>query len=271
MLKDKVIIITGSGGGIGKATAIAFCQKGAKVMLNGRNSEKLAKTEQELRAMGFTVAALATDVTDFSQCQQLVQKTLDTFGRLDVLVTNASLSMRARFDEMSPETFKKVTDSNIYGSTMPAKAALDAIIATKGSIVFIGSVAGFYGMPSASAYSTGKAALTALSQSLRAEMTPKGIHIGIVYVGFTENDDDKRVLDAEGKLVPVAARSKMIQQTQEQVANSIVQLTSQRKNKVTLSFIGNALAFVVRFFPFVVHYGIQWSQRKFGKMFESEK
>ena len=268
MLKDKVIIITGSGGGIGKATAIAFCQKGARVMLNGRNAEKLAKTELELRNMGFTVASLATDVTDFSQCQQLVQKTLDTFGRLDVLVTNASLSMRARFDEMSPETFKSVMDSNIYGSTMPAKAALDAIIATKGSIVFIGSVAGFYGLPSASAYSTGKTSLTALSQSLRAELTPKGVHIGIVYVGFTENDEDKRVLDAAGNLVPVADRSKTFQQTQQQVANSIVNLTIRRKNKVVLSFVGKSLAFIVRFFPSVVHYGIQWSQRKFGKMYK---
>ena len=151
-MKNKVVIITGSGGGIGKATAIAFCQKGASVMLNGRNAEKLAQTERELRAMGFSVSSFAADVTDYNDCQALVKKTLDTFGRLDVLVTNASLSMRARFDEMSPETFKKVMDSNIYGSTMPAKAALDAITETKGSIVFIGSVAGLYGMPSASAY-----------------------------------------------------------------------------------------------------------------------
>ncbi len=268
MLKNKVIIITGSGGGIGKATAIAFCKQGASVMLNGRNPEKLAQTESELKSLGYNVSSFAADVTDYKECENLVKKTLDIFGKLDVLVTNASLSMRARFDEMTPETFKKVTDSNIYGSTMPVKAALDALVATKGSIVFIGSVAGFYGMPSASAYSTGKTALTALSQSLRAEMAPKGIHVGIVYVGFTENDDDKRVLDAEGKLVPVAARSKMIQQTQEQVANSIVNLTIRRKNKVTLSFIGNALGFVVRFVPFVVHYGIQWSQRKFAKMYK---
>ncbi|MBL7813674.1 MAG: SDR family oxidoreductase [Saprospiraceae bacterium] len=269
-MKDKVVIITGSGGGIGKATAIAFCKRGAKVMLNGRNAEKLAKTEELLRGMGFTVAAHAADITNFEDCKILVQKTLDTFGRLDVLVTNASLSMRARFDEMSPEAFKTVLDSNLYGSIMPIYAALDAITASKGSIVLIGSVAGFYGLPSASAYSTGKTALTAFSQSLRAELTPKGVHVGIVYVGFTENDDDKRVLDAQGNLVPVAARSRLIQQTQEQVAQSIVNLTARRRNRVVLSAIGKSLAFIVRFFPSVVHYGIQWSQRKFKDMY-SEK
>ena len=268
MLKNKVIIITGSGGGIGKATAIEFCKNGASVMLNGRNAEKLAQTERDLKEMGFSVASFAADVTDFADCQKLVEKTLTTFGHLDVLVTNASLSMRARFDEMTPEIFKKVLDSNIYGSTMPVKAALDSITATKGSIVFIGSVAGFYGLPSASAYSTGKTALTALSQSLRAELAPKGIHVGIVYVGFTENDDDKLVLDANGQLVPVAPRAKMIQQTQEQVAKSILNLTIRRKNRLVLSFIGKSLAFIVRFFPFIVHYSIRLSQRKLGKMYQ---
>ena len=267
MLKNKVIIITGSGSGIGKATAIEFCKNGASVMLNGRNTEKLAQTERDLRDMGFSVASFAADVTNFDECQQLVEKTLTTFARLDVLVTNASLSMRARFDEMTSETFKKVLDSNIYGSTMPAKAALDAIIDTKGSIVFIGSVAGFYGLPSASAYSTGKTALTAFSQSLRAEMTSRGVHVGIVYVGFTENDDDKLVLDAKGQLVPVAPRAKMLQQTQEQVAKSIVNLTVRRKKRLVLSFIGKSLSFIVRFFPFIVHYSIRLSQRKLKDMY----
>ena len=266
-MKDKVIIITGSGGGIGKATAIAFCKKGAKVVLNGRNADKLAQTEKELKEKGYSVTAFTGDVTDLNVCQKLIAHTIETFGKLDVLVTNASLSMRARFDEMSAETFKSVLDSNIYGSIMPVKAALDELIHTKGSIVFIGSVAGFYGLPSASAYSTGKSALTALSQSLRAELTPLGVHVGIVYVGFTENDDDKRVLNAKGSLVPVAERSKMIQQTQEQVANSIVNLTIRRKNRIVLSFVGKSLATIVRFFPFIIHYGIQWSQRKFGKMY----
>ncbi len=261
-MKNKVVIITGSGGGIGKATAIEFCKNDAFVMLNGRNAKKLAQTEILLRGMGFNVSSFATDVTDFTECQKLIEKTLETFGRLDVIVMNASLSMRARFDEMTAETFKKVLDSNLYSSIMPVKAALDAIIESKGSIVFIGSVAGFYGLPSASAYSTGKMALTAFSQSLRAEMTPKGVHIGIVYIGFTENDADKRVLDAEGKLVPVAPRSKMIQQTQEQVAKSIVDLTVHRKNHVILSFIGKLMAFIVRFFPFILHYSIQWKMKR---------
>ena len=120
-MKDKVVLITGSGGGIGKATAIAFCKKGAKVVLNGRNADKLAKTEKELKGKGYSVTASPGDVTDLNDCQKLIAHTIETFGKLDVLVTNASLSMRARFDEMSAETFKSVLDSNIYGSTMPSK------------------------------------------------------------------------------------------------------------------------------------------------------
>ena len=74
-MKDKVVLITGSGGGIGKATAIAFCKKGAKVVLNGRNVDKLAKTEKELKEKGYNVTAFTGDVTDLNDCQKLIAHT----------------------------------------------------------------------------------------------------------------------------------------------------------------------------------------------------
>lgn len=259
---NKVVVVTGSGSGIGKATALEFCKRGASVILNGRNEEKLKKTVEEFRSFGYSVDHFVADVTDFTSCKQLVAHTIKTFGTINVLVTNASISMNARFDKMGHELFKKVLDSNVYGATMPVFASLDILKQTKGSVVFIGSVAGFYGMPTASAYSAGKMSLTAISQSLRSELHKFGVHIGIVYVGFTENDDDKKLLSEDGSWKSVPERPSVFQQTQRSVARSVVLLVKYRINKKTLSFAGMAASVLSRFFPWILGATARTMQRK---------
>lgn len=123
---------------------------------------------------------------------------------------------------------------------------------TKGSLVFISSIAGKVGLPSASAYSGGKMMLTALAQSLQAELAGSGMHIGIVYVGFTRNDDTKRVLNAQGDLVPVAKRSAYLQQTQDQVAGAVLKLIRKRRFSTVLSLTGKLSALAIRLFSGLV-------------------
>src|SRR5215204_5538470 len=100
---NKVVVVTGSGSGIGKATALEFCKRGASVMLNGRNEDKLQKTSEEFRALGYSIDHFIADVTDFDSCQKLVAYTIKTFGTINVLVANASISMNVRFDRMGPQ------------------------------------------------------------------------------------------------------------------------------------------------------------------------
>jgi NAD(P)-dependent dehydrogenase (short-subunit alcohol dehydrogenase family) len=259
---NKVVVVTGSGSGIGKATALEFCKQGACVILNGRNEAKLKRTAEEFRSFGYNVDYFVADVTDFGSCQNLVAHTIKTFGTINVLVTNASISMNARFDKMGPELFKKVLDSNINGATMPVFASLDILKKTKGSVVFISSVAGFYGMPTASAYSAGKMALIAISQSLRAELYQFGVHVGIVHVGFTENDEDKKLLSEDGSWKIVPRRPRFFQQTQRSVARSILLLVKYRTNKKTLSFAGKTTSVLSKFFPWIVGTAAIISQRK---------
>jgi NAD(P)-dependent dehydrogenase (short-subunit alcohol dehydrogenase family) len=261
---NKVVIVTGSGSGIGKATALEFCKQGASVILNGRNEKKLIDAVNEFRSLGYKADHFSCDVTDFGSCQKLVAHTIKTFGTINVLVTNASISMNARFDKMGPVLFKKVLESNIYGTTMPIFASLDILKQTKGSIIFIGSVAGFYGMPTASAYSAGKMSLTALSQSLRSELHKFGVHVGIVYVGFTENDTDKKLLSHDGNWEAVPKRPRIFQQTQRSVARSVLLMVKYRRNKKTLSFAGKATSFLSRSFPRIIKTIIIITQKKAG-------
>ena len=259
---NKVVIVTGSGSGIGKATALEFCKQGASVVLNGRNETKLKQTADQFLSLGYSVDHFAADVTDFESCQKLVAHTIKVFGTINVLVTNASISMNARFDKMGPELFKQVLDSNIYGATMPVFASLDILKQTKGSVVFIGSVAGFYGMPTASAYSAGKMSLTAIAQSLRSELHSYGVHVGIVYVGFTENDEDKKLLSENGDWKDVPKRPRIFQQTQKSVAESVLSLVKYRQNKKTLSFAGKITSVLSRSFPWIIGVAAIITQRK---------
>lgn len=256
--------------GIGKAIALEFCRQGANVVLNGRNPERLEKTLNEFLAKGYSVTAIQGDVTKISDCNALIQKALDSFGRLDFLVTNAGVSMRERFENLQPEIFAQVIHSNINGSAFPALTALPHLKKTKGSVVFISSAAGMIGLPTASAYSAGKMALTALAQSIKIEMANSGVHIGIVHVGFTQNDVEKRVLDATGNLVPVASRPAYLQQTQEQVAKAVLSTIRKRRFKVVLTLVGKINALFVRFFPSLVIRIVTYSQSRMRDMYDDK-
>ena len=250
--KDKVAIITGSSQGIGKETAIQLCALGCKVVLNGRTLSKLEATRDELQDQGLDVDAIQGDVTSIEDCQNLVDKTVEKYGRLDILINNGSLTMNERFDKLQPEVYKAIFDSNSSGAAFPTMAALPHLKKTKGSVIFISSLAGFHGLPSASAYSMGKMALTPLWQSLRIEMSHTGIHFGIVHVSFTQNEDQKRMVTSDGSLIPVPKRPSLIQQPREKVARSIIRMIKYRRKKKVLSPLGKATAFMMRFFPRLV-------------------
>lgn len=262
LFNNKVVVVTGSGRGIGKATALLFCKNGSKVMLNGRDEIKIKKTAAEFNLLGYEISFFVGDVTCIETCEALVEFTIKTFGKINILITNAGISMNARFDKMKPEFFKKVLDSNIYGTVMPLFASLEALKQTKGSVIFIGSVAGFYGMPTASAYSAGKMALTAIQQSIKSELNKYGVHIGILYVGFTENENDKKLISSSGEWEPVPKRMRFFQQSQNKVAKSVLLMVKYRLNKRTISLIGISTAFVARFMPWIIKASIYFVEKK---------
>ncbi|GAB4000798.1 hypothetical protein GCM10028807_54840 [Spirosoma daeguense] len=245
----KVAIVTGSESGIGKATARALGAAGAKVVLNGRTTDRLAKTEDELLGEGLDVVSCLADVTCFDDCERLIATAIETFGQLDILITNASISMRAYFADMNPDVFRQVLDSNVYGTVYPLKAALPHLTKTKGVVTFISSISALNGMPSGSAYCAGKAAVANLAHTLRLELAHTGIQIGVVHIGFTQNDHDKRVLDAMGQPVPIAHRPPRWQKSQVEVARIILKHVRRRRQRTVISALGRLIVLVHTHLP----------------------
>ncbi len=248
-VSDKVAIITGSSQGIGKAIAIALAQKGVKVVLNGRNAEKLSKAKLELFELGYDVLVVQADVGKYSECENLIEQTIDAYGKLDILINNAGIAMEGSIANTSPEVFENVFHTNIIGVLFPTKAALSYLKQSKGSVVFTGSIAGYMGLPNYSAYSASKMSLTALVQSLKIELAGTGVHVGINYVGFAENDADKTYFDANGELQIMPVRKQFKRMPLATVAAYFVKGIEQRKYKQTLSGIGKITNIVQRYFP----------------------
>ncbi|OGX88707.1 SDR family oxidoreductase [Hymenobacter glacialis] len=267
-LAGQVALITGSESGIGRETARVFGRLGAAVVLNGLQAERLEHTRQALAAEGYQVAACVADVTDFAACERLVATAIDSFGRLDVLVTNASISQRAYFADMQPEVFRQVLDSNVYGSVYPLKAALPHLLQSQGSVTFISSISALNGMPSGSAYCAGKAALANLAHTLRLELADSGVHFGVVHIGFTQNDADKRVLNAAGRPVPIAHRPPRWQKSQAEVAAIIVRHVRQRRRRTVISALGRLILVVHSLLPRVGDWVVLLSQRRLRNFYE---
>jgi NAD(P)-dependent dehydrogenase (short-subunit alcohol dehydrogenase family) len=248
-LNGKVAIITGSSMGIGKAIAIALAKRKVKVVLNGRNNERLDNAADELRALGFDALAVRGDVGVYKDCEALVAQTIQEYGTIDILVNNAGLAMEGSIDKTLPEVFEKVFHTNILGVLFPTKAALPYLKKSKGNIVFTGSIAGFMGLPDYSAYSASKMALTALVQSLKIELAETGVHVGINYVGFAENDENKTYLNYHGELEKVPIREQFKRMPLEEIAARFVKGIQYRKYKQTFSFVGKLTSFLHRYFP----------------------
>lgn len=267
-LKDKTVIITGSAVGIGKHLAILAGKHGANVIINGRNEEKLQNAFQELKSAGIEVTAVQGDVTKDEDCENLIQTAIQKYGKLDILINNAGIANSGAFQEMSPVVFKNIVNTNLNSSAHLSYLALPYLQKTGGSIVFISSLAGLHGLPAASAYSSSKMALTALAQSLRIEQSKNGVHIGIAYVGFTQNYDGKMLFDGKGNPVPPGKRKAWMQQPPEKVAQTILKLIEKRKFKTTLSFIGKLHKTALWLSPELVSRVLIYSSNKMREMFE---
>jgi len=237
-MRNKIVIITGSSSGLGKAIAKEMANAGAKVVLNGRNEKKLIDTYNEFLNQNFEVIAVSGDVSNPNDCEKIIQTTLEHYKQIDVLINNAGVSMQGTLEEVNIDVFKKVIDVNYLGSVFMTKAALKLLKETKGSILFVSSVAGLGGIPNFSAYSASKMALTALTESLNIELNDAGVHVGIVYLGFVKNDPNKVIFNSDGQIIPQPNRGVFNAIDSEVVALKIRQIIEKRAFKVVFSPVG---------------------------------
>ncbi len=266
-LTDKVAIVSGSSMGIGKAIAFELAQQGAKVVLNGRDVDKLQHTKNECLDKGYEVSSVIANIRHPDQCRFLVKEAIDTYGRLDILVNNAAMSSRGSIEHMADMNFTILSETNFTGAAHLSKYAIPYLKKTKGHIIFINSVGGFRGMPFNSAYSASKMAQTALAEALRIELWDHKIHVGIAYLGFTQNDPKKIILDEDGSLVYLPKRNNLNLATPESVAESISYMIEKRNNKVTLTGLGQFANFAIRYLPAFSNWLLWLNREKIKQQF----
>lgn len=232
--EGKVALITGASRGVGLALARQLCERGASVVITARGEERLKKSEKELIELGGKVAACVGDVSNWEDASRMVNTAIENFGRLDILVNNAGVSMRGEFQRLSPEVCRQVVQTNLMGSIFVSRAGVNHLIESQGSLVFISSIAGIFGLPGASIYCASKKALTGLAESLRIELAPK-VHVGVVYLGYTEHDPEKRILLADGA---GGLPDRPAHHTQKEASEIILRMIERRKREIVMTPVG---------------------------------
>lgn len=249
-----VTLISGSSQGIGHALAEMLLARGERVMLNARSKDKLENVLRDFqsRFSEGQAAGLAGDISDPLFCKDLVAATVREFGQLHVLVNNAGVAGTGRLDASSLASYDRILDINLKGSVYLTHAAVDALKQSHGYILMVGSLAGLHGLPSFSAYSMSKMALTAFAQSIRAELSSSGVNVGIAQVGFTRNDSDKTQINPDGEVEPVPQRPARLQATQTHTARLLLRQIDRRGHTSTHSLLGKLLAAMIRISPRLV-------------------
>lgn len=189
---NKVVLITGASSGIGAATALHFAKKGAKLSICGRNQDNLNKVAEECRKEGADPLTVIADITSKNDCDELVKKTIDRFGSLDVLVNNAGILETGSIENTSLEQYDNIFDTNVKAVYYLTMIAVPYLVQSKGNIVNVSSVAGTRSFPGILAYCMSKAALDQFTKCITLELAPKGIRVNSVNPGVIITDIHRR-------------------------------------------------------------------------------
>lgn len=244
---DKIVVITGGSDGIGKALVAQFLALGAKVATCGRNENKLSLLATEFPSSNLLTAQV--DVSKQDESEAFIKQVVDNWGRIDILINNAGISMRALVSEVSVQTLLNVMDINFWGTVYCTKAALPSIQQNKGVIVGVSSIAGYRGLPGRSGYSASKFALNGWLEALKTELYASGTHVMWVCPGFTTSNIRNAALDKNAKAQGESPMDEGAMMSSEQCATHIIHAIEKRSRSLVLTFTGKRTVFMNKYFP----------------------
>lgn len=247
--KNKVVVVTGASSGIGLALSREFASLGARVVMGARSIDKLEQLADQIHANGGEALSVEVDVTDEQQCRHLIEEAVRSFGRIDVLICNAGISMRALFDDVDLQVLHRLMDVNFWGTVYCTKYALPYLQASRGSLVGVSSVAGIHGLPGRTGYSASKFAMCGFLETIRIENLKKGLHVMVAAPGFTASNVRLSALTADGKNQGESPRDEAHMMSAEEVARRIARGVTARKRTLLMEFNGRATTLLKKFAP----------------------
>jgi NAD(P)-dependent dehydrogenase (short-subunit alcohol dehydrogenase family) len=233
-LHEKVALITGGSSGIGRATALRLAGHGCRIVVAARNQSALDEVVQEAEGKGGQALAAPTDVTNPEDCRRAVEATVSRFGRLDILLCSAGLSMRTYFENSDLAAMEKVVRVNFFGTLYVTYFAVPHVKKSRGSLVAMSSLTGLRGIPSYSLYGATKFAVQGLYESLGLELRRDGVHVGVVSPGFVDTPLRDRVLGPDGKVWPEPPHPPFRVWPVEKCVDRIVRLIVKRRSRALL-------------------------------------
>jgi short-subunit dehydrogenase len=248
----QAVLITGASAGIGAALAREFARQGADLALLARRHDRLLALVAEIEGLGRRALALTADVTIDGNVERAVTAARTAFGRLDVVVANAGFGVVGRFERLTLDDYRRQFETNVFGVLRTAKASLAALMASRGRLAIVGSVAGHIATPGSSPYAMSKFAVRALAEALGHELAAEGVSVTLVSPGFVESElrrvDNAGVLHAD---VPESVPRWLVMPT-DRAARQIVRAIAHRRREAVITGHGKVGVFVQRHAPWLV-------------------
>lgn len=242
-----VAVITGGTSGIGRALAEKYRHEGFQVAVCARKQPALEALKNELNAPDlFTQVA---DVSIEADCKSFIDAVYSQFGRIDILINNAGISMRALFKDADVSVLKSLMDINFWGTVYCTKFAMPALLASKGTVVGVSSIAGYRGLPGRTGYSASKFAMQGFLEALRTENLRTGVNVMWVCPGFTASNIRNTALNQHGTAQSETPLDEGKLMTSEAVATEIFKAVSKRKRTLVLTGQGKLTVWLNKLIP----------------------
>ncbi len=247
LLNGKIVVITGASSGIGKALAFESLKQGASVAVCARSGDKLQELYGNID--NTQLFYMPVDVSREDDCRLFIEAVVEKWGRIDVLINNAGISMRALFEDTDIAVIRELMDVNFFGAVYCTKYALPHIMKHKGVIVGVSSVAGYRGLPARTGYTASKFALQGFLESLRTELLHSGTHVMWVCPGFTSSNIRNVARSSDGSAQGETPLDEKKLMSAGECAEIILNAIKKRKRTVIMTLIGKMTVWVNRVLP----------------------
>jgi NAD(P)-dependent dehydrogenase (short-subunit alcohol dehydrogenase family) len=244
-LKNKVAVVTGGGSGIGKAIALAFAKEGASVVVASRNEANLENVIKEIKTMGSRASAMRLDVSCHNQIREMVLRTVDEYGKIDILVNNTGIAgPTTEVADLKIEDWSETLAINLTGAMLCSREAIKFMIPQeRGNIVNISARAGIHGFLFRSPYSVSKAGLINFTQTLAMEVGKYNIRVNCISPGPVEGERARKVFAAKSEALNIPVENIVLEKTAkialgrfvtaEELANAAIFLASDKSSGIT--------------------------------------